>query len=122
MSTFFVIDNEIITPPLDGNVLDGITRDCVIKIAKDWGMKMTERKITIDEVISASRMKILEEAFGTGTAAVVSPIGEIKHKNRSVIINDGKIGQLSQKFYDEITGIQYGEKEDRFEWCHMIDK
>lgn len=122
MNVFFVIDNELVTPPLDGNVLGGIARDCVIKITKDWGMKMTERKITIDEVISASRNKILEEAFGTGTAAVVSPIGEIKHKNRSVIINDRKIGQLSQKFYDEITGIQCGEKEDRFGWCHIIDE
>jgi branched-chain amino acid aminotransferase len=120
MNIFFVIDNEIVTPPLDGNVLDGITRDCVIKIAKDWGMKVIERKITIDEIISASKNKILDESFGTGTAAVVSPIGEIKHKNRSIIIKDGKIGQLSQKFYDEITGIQCGEKEDSFEWCHIV--
>ncbi len=123
MNIFFVIDNEIVTPPLDGNVLDGITRDCVIKIAKDCGMKVIERKITIDEIIYTSRnKKLLEEAFGTGTAAVISPVGEIKHKNRSIIINDGKTGQLSQKFYDEITGIQCREKEDRFEWCHIIDK
>lgn len=121
MNIFFVIDNELITPPLDGNILDGITRDCVIQIAQDWGIEVTERKISIDEIMSTSKMKMLEEAFGTGTAAVISPIGEIKHKNVSIVINDGKIGRLSQKFYDEITGIQYGDKEDKFGWCHMVD-
>jgi branched-chain amino acid aminotransferase len=120
MNIFFVIDDELITPALEGSILSGVTRDSVIAIAKDWGIKLTERKISIDEVLSASHEGRLREAFGTGTAAVISPVGEIQHEETLIRINEGKTGTLSQRFYDEITSIQYGEKTDKFGWCHSI--
>ncbi|MBA4417430.1 MAG: branched chain amino acid aminotransferase [Syntrophus sp. (in: bacteria)] len=120
MNIFFVIDDELITPALEGSILSGVTRDSVIEIAKDWGITITERRISIDEVLSASREGRLKEVFGTGTAAVISPVGEIQHEETLIRINDGKTGTLSQRLYDEITGIQYGEKTDKFGWCHSI--
>ncbi len=120
MNIFFLIDDELITPPLEGTILAGVTRDTVIHLARDWGMKVNERRLTIDEVLSAARGNRLKEVFGTGTAAVISPVGEIQHEQTLITINDGRIGSVSQKLYDEITGIQYGEKEDRFGWCYTI--
>ncbi|MEW6374410.1 MAG: branched-chain amino acid aminotransferase [Thermodesulfobacteriota bacterium] len=120
MNVFFLIDNELVTPVLEGSILDGVTRDTVIRLAKSWGQNVKERRISIDELISASNDGRLKEAFGTGTAAVISPIGEIHHNNTSMTINDGITGPFSQKLYDEITGIQYGEKEDEFGWCYSV--
>lgn len=117
---FFLIDDELVTPPLEGSILAGITRDSVITIAKDWGMKVTERRISIDEVMEASEKKILREVFGTGTAAVISPVGEIEHNGKRITINNNNTGEISKKLYDEITAIQYGEKEDKFGWCNYI--
>ncbi len=119
-NVFFVINDELITPPLDGSILGGVTRDSVITLAKDWGINVVERKISIDEVFESSAKNTLKEVFATGTAAVVSPVGTIEHIGNSITINNGEIGHLSQKFYDEITAIQYGEKEDRFNWCYSI--
>jgi branched-chain amino acid aminotransferase len=116
MNILFVIDNKLITPALEGTILPGVTRDSVITLAKDWGIAVEERPISIDEVIAASKKGTLQEVFGSGTAAVISPVGEIRHLDETIIVNSKKIGKLSQKFYDEITGIQYGEKEDRFGW------
>jgi branched-chain amino acid aminotransferase len=116
MNICFVINNELITPPLDGSILEGITRDSVLRLAREWGIKVNERQITIEEMIAESHAGKLEEIFGTGTAAVISPVGEIKHLETSIIVNKGKIGVLSQKFYDEVTAIQYGEKPDKFGW------
>jgi branched-chain amino acid aminotransferase len=116
MNILFVIDNKLITPALEGTILPGVTRDSVITLAKDWGIPVEERPISIDEVIAASKKGTLQEVFGSGTAAVISPVGEIRHLDETIIVNSRKIGKLSQKFYDEITGIQYGEKEDRFGW------
>jgi branched-chain amino acid aminotransferase len=111
-----VINNEIVTPPLDGTILEGTTRDSVLRIARDAGIKVNERRITIDEVLAAAQNSSLNEVFGTGTAAVISPVGEIQHKDKLIKINDGKIGALSQKFYDEVTAMQYGEKPDKYGW------
>jgi branched-chain amino acid aminotransferase len=120
MNIFFVIDDKLVTPALEGSILSGVTRDTVIEMAKDWGIPVVERRISIDEVLSASKEGKLKEAFGTGTAAVISPVGEIQHEETLIRINDGKTGALSQRLYDEITGIQYGERTDKFGWCHSI--
>ncbi len=116
MNMFFVIDNEVITAPLAGSVLHGITRDSAIQLVKRWGMKVSERAISIDDVIAAARNGRLTEAFGTGTAAVISPVGQITYRNENHIVAGGKMGQLSQRLYDEIVGIQYGKKDDPFGW------
>jgi branched-chain amino acid aminotransferase len=113
---FFFIDGELITPPLGGTILPGITRDSVIQLGRRWGMKVSERLIAIDEVIEAWRRGSLKEMFATGTAAVISPVGEVCYKERDYKVADGKTGELAGKLYEEITGIQYGRKEDPFGW------
>jgi branched-chain amino acid aminotransferase len=120
MNLFFMIDDELITPPLEGTILHGVTRDTVIHLGREWKIKVLERKISIDEIFQASEEGRLKEAFGTGTAAVISPVGEIHHEDKEVIVNNNKIGPIAQKLYDEITGIQYGEKEDKFGWCYYV--
>ena len=117
---FFLIGDELITPSLDGSVLNGVTRDSVITIAKEWGINVIERKISIDEIFQSAKNNTLKEVFSTGTAVIVSPVGEIEHNGNSIMINHNKIGPLSQQLYDEITAIQYAEKEDRFGWCVSI--
>src|SRR4030043_1879177 len=109
MNLFFLIGDELITPPLEGTILPGVTRDSVIHLAKNWGVKASERRLSSGEIYKASREGRLKEVFGTGTAAVISPVGEIHDGDQHIIVNDGKIGPLSQRLYDEITGIQYGE-------------
>lgn len=120
MNVFFLIDDKLVTPSLEGTILEGVTRNTVIHLAKEWGVDVEERRISIDEVISASNEGRLKEVFGTGTAAVISPIGEIQHNDNLITINGKKTGAFSQKLFDEITGIQYGEKEDRFGWCYSV--
>jgi len=120
MNIFFKLKDELVTPPLSGSILPGVTRDSVIQLARHWGIKVNERPITIDEVIDASRAGDMEEIFGTGTAAVISPVGEISFKDQSCRISNGGVGELSQKLYDEIVGIQYGEKEDPFGWVYEV--
>jgi branched-chain amino acid aminotransferase len=120
MNNCFVIGDELVTPPVEGSVLDGITRQTVIHLWKDQGKKVTERRISIDEVIETSKSGAMKECFGTGTAAVISPVGEIQHGDVKVVINGGKIGPAAQSLYDEITGIQYGERPDRFGWSYTI--
>jgi len=116
MNLFFLFGDELITPPLEGTILPGVTRDSVIHLAQDWGIKVSERRVSIDEIFMASKKGTLKEVFGSGTAAVISPVGEIHHEGQKIIVNDNKIGPLAQKLYDEITGIQYGEKPDKFGW------
>ncbi len=120
MNVFFVIEDELVTSPLTGSILPGITRDSVIHIAKDWGIKVAERRISIDEVIESAQNGKLKEAFGTGTAAVISPIGQINYKDKSYSINNGKMGTLSKRLYDEIVGIQYGYKKDPYGWIERV--
>jgi branched-chain amino acid aminotransferase len=120
MNVFFVIDDEVVTPALNGSILPGITRRSVIEVVKSWNMPLSERRISIDELAQAHRDGKLQEAFGAGTAAVISPIGELKWKDSVMHINDGKIGPVSQKLYDEITGIQTGAIEDKFGWVYKV--
>lgn len=120
MNVMFKISGEIVTPLLTGSVLPGITRKSCIEILKEWGYKVSERLISVDELISAAESGKLEEAWGTGTAAVVSPIGHLSYKGKNHVISDNKIGTLTQKLYDELTGIQWGKKPDTRGWCHKV--
>jgi branched-chain amino acid aminotransferase len=120
MNIFFVIDDEIVTPELNGSILPGITRDSVIKLAKHWGDNVSERKISIDELIEAHASAKLNEVFGAGTAAVISPVGEIKYGEMVYTIAGGEVGPVARKYYDAITGIQYGKIEDPLEWIVRV--
>ncbi|MCP3031923.1 branched-chain amino acid aminotransferase [Halobacillus sp. A1] len=116
MNIFFKINGEVITPELSGSILKGITRMSIIELLNDWGFHVTERKISIDELYQAYEEGTVEEVFGTGTAAVISPVGEFNWLGKKMVINDHQIGDLSQKLYDTITGIQRGEVTDSYEW------
>lgn len=116
MNIFFVIGDEIVTPELNGSILPGITRNSVVELGNSWGLNVSERKISIDEVLQANANGTLQEAFGSGTAAVISPVGEIKYGDDLITIGDGGVGPLSQRFYDSLTDIQYGKAEDPFGW------
>lgn len=116
MNVFFVIGDEIVTPALQGSILPGVTRMSTIEILKSWGLKVTERPIEIQEIYDAYQNGQLKEAFGTGTAAVISPIGQLKWGDRVMEINNGKIGDISQRLYDTLTGIQWGNIEDTMHW------
>ncbi|MGA2526918.1 MAG: branched-chain amino acid aminotransferase [Smithellaceae bacterium] len=113
---FFLIGNELITPALTGTILPGITRNSVIQLARHFGIKVLERQLSIDEVITASKKGTLKEAFASGTAAIVSPVGQIYFRGKEYLINGGKTGPLAEKLYNEILQIQYGLKEDEFGW------
>jgi branched-chain amino acid aminotransferase len=115
-NVFFVLGNELVTPPLAGTILAGITRDSIIRLAEHWGIPVAERPIAMDEIIEAAARGTLKEAFASGTAAIVSPIGQIYYRGREHIINGGKTGPLTERLYTEILRIQYGEKEDPFGW------
>lgn len=120
MNIFFVIDDEIITPMLSGSILPGVTRNSVIQLANAWGMNVTERKITIDEVMDAHASGTLSEIFGTGTAAVVSPVGELKYEDKVITVADGKVGPVANRLYESIQNIQYGLEEDSQGWIEPI--
>jgi branched-chain amino acid aminotransferase len=117
---FFRIGDELITPPLAGTILPGVTRDSVLFLAREWGIPVNERLITIDEVLQAAETGRLQEMFATGTAAVISPVGGIGYQDRVIPVADGKTGPLAQRLYDEITGIQYGQKPDPYGWVVKI--
>jgi branched-chain amino acid aminotransferase len=120
MNIMFVIDGEVVTPSLNGSILPGITRASILKLSREWKIRTRERRISIREIMSKAKDGRLTEAFGTGTAAVISPVGTIKHEQETISINGGGIGTLSRKLYDEITSIQYGEKPDIYKWCCRI--
>ncbi|MGE3262353.1 MAG: branched-chain amino acid aminotransferase [Bacteriovoracia bacterium] len=121
MNVFFRFKNEVVTPPLGGTILNGATRDCVIRLLQDWNINVRERSLTIDEVLQAYKSGDLLEAFGTGTAAVISPIGELSTKNETMkLCPDGKAAELTQRLYNEITAIQYGEKADPYGWIEEL--
>src|SRR5699024_2146820 len=121
MNVFFKINDEIITPKLNGSILPGITRDSVIKMLNHWDMPVVERRISMQEIHDAAKNGSLKEAFGTGTAAVISPIGQLTWKNEDIIINQGKTGTVSKKLYDSLGDIQYGRSEDVFNWTVKVD-
>lgn len=112
MNILFKIDGKIVTPALDGTILNGITRRTVLAVAKEWGMEVEERPITIDELVEDYENGKLEEVFGSGTAAVISPVGVLGYKDKVMTINDGKIGPFAQKMFNYITGLQSGEEKD----------
>lgn len=122
MNIMFVIDGKLITPSLDrGTILPGVTRDTVIQLGKDFGMDVEERDIKISEVIESHKNGKLQEVFGTGTAAIISPVGELNYKGEAHIINNMEIGPVAQKFYDTIIGLVHGTVEDTHNWNHHID-
>ena len=123
MNLVLKIRGELVTPPLQGSILAGVTRDCVMTLARDWGMKVVERPISLDEVIAAHRDGSLEEVFGTGTAAVISPVGELAvgtGPGDRLVIHDGVIGETAKRLYDEITGIQYATRPDPHGWLTEV--
>jgi branched-chain amino acid aminotransferase len=120
MNIMVKIGDEVITPPLEGTILDGVTRNSALTLMRDWGMKVSERPITIDEVMQAGRNGTLKEMWGTGTAAVVSPVGTLGYKGEQITINGGQTGELTQKLYDTITSIQYGRSNDPHGWTSVV--
>ncbi len=118
---FFRLGDELITPSLSGSILPGVTRDSVLHLASHWGITCTERPITIDEVIDTVKSGQMKEIFATGTAAVISPVGEISFRDEMFTVQDGGVGEWSRKLYDEILGIQYGEKKDEFGWIKKLN-
>ena len=121
MNVMFKVAGKILTPDLNGSVLDGITRRSCIQLLKDWGYEVEERRISYEELFQAAEDGTLEEAWGTGTAAVVSPVGALCWNGEKLIINNGEIGPIAQKLYDTLTGIQYGELKDDFGWVVKLN-
>lgn len=120
MNIFFVIDGKVITPALTGSVLPGITRKSAIEVCRSRGYEVEERKISIEEIAKAYDDGKLDEVFGTGTAAVISPVGHLKWNDKIMTINDNKIGKVSQMLYDTMTGIQWGKLPDEFGWVFPL--
>ncbi|MCT2536353.1 branched-chain amino acid aminotransferase [Aquibacillus koreensis] len=122
MNVFFKISGEVVTPALNGSILEGVTRNSVIQLLNHWDVPVTERKISMDEVYQAYKDGLLEEAFGAGTAAVISPIGELSWNGESLVINESQTGDISKKLYDTLTGIQYGSVSDPFGWTVKVNE
>ncbi|MCR5451494.1 MAG: branched-chain amino acid aminotransferase [Lachnospiraceae bacterium] len=120
MNIMFKIDGEIITAPIEGTVLAGVTRDSMIHLLRDWGYTVREEHLAVSDLMKAGKEGRLEEVFGTGTAAVISPVGTLRYKDDEVVINDMKTGELTQKLYDTLTGIQWGRLEDKYNWTQTI--
>ena len=120
MNVFFVIGDEVVTPALVGSILGGITRMSIVELLKSKGYNVSERRISIDELVEAYKAGNLKEAFGTGTAAVISPIGELKYGDLVMTVNNGEIGEISQMCYDTLTGIQWGRIPDTMGWVQEI--
>ena len=121
MNIMFKIAGEIYTAPIEGTVLPGVTRDSMIHLLRDWGYKVNETRLSVDDLMKAGHDGTLEEVFGTGTAAVISPVGELRYKDDVVVINDAKTGELTQKLYDTLTGIQWGKIEDPYGWTQVVE-
>ena len=122
MNIFFKIAGKVVTPALSGSILPGITRDSTIQLCKAWGYEVEERKISAEELLQAQKNGTLEEVFGTGTAAVISPVGKLRYKDDVMTIGDGSTGPLSMKLYDTITGIQTGKLPDTMNWRLQVGK
>lgn len=121
MNVMFKINGTVVTPMLSGSILPGITRKSCIDVLKKAGIPVEERLLSVDELVEAMENGTLEEAFGCGTAAVVSPIGELCYKDKKYTVNGGKIGPVTQQLYDTLTGIQWGTVEDTFGWVYPVD-
>lgn len=121
MNILFVVDDEIQTAPLTGTILPGVTRDSIFTLAPDLGYPIKEKSITIDEVIEGIKSGQLTEAFGCGTAAIIAPVGGLHYNSEYLAINEGQVGPIAQKLYEELIAIQYGEREDPYGWMHKIE-
>lgn len=121
MNIFFKIDGEVVTPALNGSILSGITRMSTIELLKKWGVPVSEKRISIQEIADAYDAGKLEECFGTGTAAIISPVGELRWEDHVMHINNNQIGPVTQRLFDAITGIQTGTMEDEMNWVVTID-
>lgn len=121
MNIMFKVDGEIYTAPTVGTVLPGITRMSCIELLRDWGYKVNETRFSIDFIMDAAKNGKLEEVFGTGTAAVISPVGGLTYENDSVEINDFKTGELTQRLYDTLTGMQFGKLDDKMGWIVPVE-
>ena len=119
-NAFFVIGGTVITPPLGGSILPGITRDSCLQLLRQWGVPAEEREISIDEIIAAAGKGRLDEAFASGTAAVISPVGELTYKDAAITINNGQTGPLAQRLYDTLTDIQWGRVKDDRGWITVV--
>jgi len=117
---FLKIAGKVLTPPLGGTILAGVTRDSVIRLLQDWGQPVEERRISMDEVLAAQQNGQLEEVFGAGTAAVISPVGALNYQDREIIVASGKTGPVAQKLYETLTGIQYSRLPDTHGWTHNV--
>mgnify|MGYP001368103367 FL=1 len=120
MNIFFVIRDEIVTPQLNGTILPGITRLSVLELARHWGLKVSERRISIDEALSGLEDGSVQEVFGAGTAAVISPVGLLHYQGHSHQVGDGTTGPVARRFFDALTDIQYGRSEDPFGWVETV--
>ena len=120
MNVMLRIGDEVVTPPLTGSILPGVTRDSVLTLLREWGLRVSERPIAIDEVAAAAEQGTLREAWGTGTAAVISPIAELAYRGTPLVVNGGQVGELTQRLYDAILGIQYGTAPDTHGWLLRV--
>ena len=120
MNILFKINGKVMSPPPGGTILDGITRDSVLKLLRSWDVPVEEYRLTISEVIEAQANGTLEEVFGAGTAAVISPVGHLSYQGKTYEIAGGQIGPLSLKLFDELMGIQYGTRPDPFNWVREV--
>lgn len=120
MNVMFLIEEKVLTAPIKGTVLPGVTRDSIIHLLKESGYEVLERQLSIDELMTAAKDGRLKEAWGTGTAAVVSPIGELYYQGQKVIVSDNKIGPLTQNLYNTLTDIQWGKTKDIYKWTYPI--
>ncbi|MDO4568419.1 MAG: branched-chain amino acid aminotransferase [Clostridia bacterium] len=120
MNMMFLLDDALVTAPLDGSILPGITRDSILTLAREEGLDVQERRLAVDELMEAAANGRLKEAFGTGTAAVVSPVGQLSYRGEMLTVGDGGIGALTQRFYDELTGIQRGRLPDAHGWITPV--
>jgi len=122
MNLMLRINDEVVTPPLSGSILPGVTRDCVLTLLRVWGVPVSERPITIDEVLAASLDGTLREVWGTGTAAVISPVGELAYRGVPLTVNRGRTGELTQRLYDALTAIQHGRAPDPYGWMAPVKR
>ena len=120
MNVFFKINGKVITPALNGSILEGVTRNSVIQLLKHWDIPVDETKISMEELYQHYQHGELEEAFGSGTAAVISPIGELAWDDKQMILNNGETGEIASRLYQTLTGIQYGTVKDPFNWVVKV--
>jgi branched-chain amino acid aminotransferase len=120
MNIFFLINEEIVTPQLTGSILPGITRMSVLELGKHWGLKVSERRVSIDEILKGLKDGSVTEIFGSGTAAVISPVGVLSYKGEECQVGNGETGPITSRFYEQLTGIQYGKVADPFDWVESI--